>query len=91
MVGEKENKFGFVLPITYIKEVIMDNYIDLTIEEIYEIICEGNHYWPSYMSVDDKIELLENMMTYFAGQDDFEKCIRLQKIADEIRNPRETN
>jgi hypothetical protein len=91
VVGERKNKFGIVLRITYIKEVIMDNYIDLTVEEIYEIICESDHYWPSYMSIDDKIEFLENMMSYFASQDDFEKCIRLQKIADEIRNPSPSN
>jgi hypothetical protein len=69
----------------------MDNYIDLTVEEIYEILCESNHYWPSYMSKADKIELLENMMGYFADRDDFEKCIRLRQMADEIRDTRKAN
>lgn len=64
----------------------MDNYIDLTIEEIYEIITSGKQYWPKHMTITDKIELLDTITSYFAERDDFEKCIHLQKIADEIRD-----
>jgi len=64
----------------------MDNYIDLTVEEIYEIITSGNQYWPSHMTSIDKVKLLETMTGYFAELEDFEKCISLQKIIDEIRD-----
>lgn len=61
----------------------MDNYLDLTVEEVYEVLCEGNN-WPAHFQMKDKIQLLENMVAYFASKDEFEKCTKLQKMIKRI-------
>ena len=35
-----------------------DNYIELTIEEVYEVIRAGDH-WPKEFTTDRKIKMLE--------------------------------
>ena len=82
MVGEKVNNF-WTYEIVYLYLSYMDNYLDLTVEEVYEIICDGNN-WPEHFGSADKIQLLENMVTYFASRDEFEKCTKLQKMIKRI-------
>jgi hypothetical protein len=62
----------------------MDNYLDLAIEDVYEILCEGEYHWPKHFTVTEKHGILDQMMEYFAGKDEFEKCIRLQTIKQSI-------
>jgi hypothetical protein len=62
----------------------MDNYLDLAIEDVYEILCEGEYQWPKQFTVTEKHDMLDQMMEYFASKDEFEKCIRLQTIKQSI-------
>ena len=61
----------------------MENYLELAIEEVYDILCEQD-YWPRHFTVKDKHDMLDQMMEYFAAKDEFEKCIRLQSIKQSI-------
>ena len=67
-----------------------DNYIDLTVQEVYDVLCSGD-YWPTHFKSEDKKQLLEKMIAYFAGIDEYEKCIRLQKIMSDVDKSKNTN
>lgn len=63
----------------------MDNYLDLTVNEVYEVIRAGNN-WPKHFGKQEKVQMLESLTLYFASAEQFEKCIHLQKMLNEINN-----
>ena len=57
------------------------NYLDLTVEEIYSIIDYSDHVpWPNSFTVEKKIKFLESIRDYFINKEEYEKCARLQAI-----------
>ena len=66
-----------------------DNYIDLTIEEVYDVIRQGNH-WPKEFTLQRKIKMLNVIINYFEGKEEFEKCAYLKKLINELENPKST-
>ena len=65
--------------------MIMDNYIDLIVDDVYDVIRKGKH-WPTQFRDTDKKQLLQNMISYFVSKEQFEKCAYLQVLLDEIDN-----
>jgi hypothetical protein len=62
-----------------------DNYLELTVEEVYSIII-GAGVWPEYFDKEKKKFLLSKLLDYYAGRDEFEKCTLIQKAIDELEN-----
>jgi len=63
----------------------MENYLDLTIEEVYDVITEIN-VWPPSFKRPKKIKFLNSMIKYFIEKEEYEKCQQLQNIVDGLEN-----
>jgi hypothetical protein len=71
-------------------ETTVENYLDLTIEEVYEVISNIN-VWPSTFNQTKKIKLMTSMIKYFIDKEEYEKCQQLQNIIDELENNQQSN
>ena len=71
-------------------ETTVENYLDLTIEEVYEVISNIN-VWPSTFNQTKKIKLMTSMIKYFIDKEEYEKCQQLQNIIDELENNQQNN
>ncbi len=56
-------------------------YIDM-MEEMYKHLLSNNFTWPEDIPFDEKekSDLLVEMINYFEGQEEFEKCEELTKM-----------
>jgi len=65
-----------------------ENYLDLTVEEIYSIIDLSDHMipWPNNFTVTKKIKFLESIRNYFINKEEYEKCARLQDLINELED-----
>jgi len=66
-------------------ETVVQNYLDLTIEEVYDVISNIN-VWPSTFDQKKKIKLMNSMIKYFIENEEYEKCATLQGLVDELEN-----
>jgi len=66
-------------------ETVVQNYLDLTIEEVYDVISNINA-WPSTFDQKKKIDLMNSMIKYFIENEEYEKCATLQGLVDELEN-----
>jgi len=66
-------------------ETSVENYLDLTIDEVYDVISNTN-VWPSTFDQNKKIKLMNSMIKYFIDKEEYEKCQQLQNIIDELDN-----
>ena len=71
-------------------ETSVENYLDLTIEEVYAVISNTS-IWPSTFDQNKKIKLMTSMIKYFIDKEDYEKCQQLQNIIDELENNQQNN
>ena len=62
-----------------------ENYLELTVEEVYSIII-GAGCWPDHFDKEKKKFLLSNMLIYYTVSEEFEKCTIIQKAIDELEN-----
>ena len=66
---------------------IQENYLDLTVEEIYLIIDHAEKVpWPNNFTVTKKIKFLESIRDYFIKKEEYEKCAKLQTIIDKLED-----
>ena len=65
--------------------LVSENYLDLTIEEVYDVISQVN-VWPASFDTDKKIKLMTRMINYFVEQEEYEKCQQLQNIIYELED-----
>ena len=63
----------------------MDNYLDLTIEEVYDVISKVNA-WPRSFDKVKKIKLMNSMIKYFEEREEYEKCAILQRLVEGLEN-----
>ncbi len=64
---------------------LKENYLDITVEEIYTIIDDTDHVpWPNNFTTDKKIKFLESIRDYFIKKEEYEKCARLQSIITKL-------
>jgi len=71
-------------------EIIVDNYLDLTIEEVYDVISQIN-VWPPSFDTDKKIKLMNRMINYFVEKEEYEKCAFLQEYINGLENNKQTD
>ena len=69
-------------------EIIVDNYLDLTIEEVYDVISQIN-VWPPSFDTDKKIKLMKRMINYFVEKEEYEKCAFLQEYINGLENSKQ--
>ena len=67
-----------------------ENYLDLTIEEVYDVISEIN-IWPPSFNKSKKIKLMTRMIHYFIDKEEYEKCAFLQEYIDGLENNKQKN
>ena len=66
-------------------QTLEDNYLDITVEEIYTIIDLTDKVpWPNNFTIKKKILFLESIRDYFINKEEYEKCARLQNIITEL-------
>ena len=70
--------------------VVEENYLDLTIEEVYDVISNVN-VWPATFDVDKKIKLMTKMINYFVEKEEYEKCQFLQEYINGLENSKQTD
>jgi hypothetical protein len=63
------------------KAALESMYIDM-MEEMYKHLLSNNFTWPDDIPFDEKekSDLLIEMINYFEGQEEFEKCEELTKM-----------
>ena len=66
---------------------LKENYLSLTVDEIYMIIEHSEYVpWPNNFTIKKKITFLESIRDYFIKSEEYEKCAKLQPIIDELEN-----
>ena len=68
--------------------LVSENYLDLTIEEVYDVISHVN-VWPASFDTDKKIKLMTRMINYFVEQEEYEKF--LQDYINGLENNKQTD
>ena len=71
-------------------ELLVENYLDLTIDEVYDVISKIN-IWPPSFDKGKKIKFLNSMIKYFIEKEEYEKCATLQGIIDALENSKSTD
>ena len=62
-----------------------ENYLDLTIEEVYDVITNIN-VWPSGFTKQMKIKFINGMIDHFEEREEYEKCAKLHSIVQRLEN-----
>ena len=71
-------------------EIIVDNYLDLTIDEVYDVISKIS-VWPASFDDKKKIKFMNSMIKYFIEKEEYEKCAVLQRNNDELENNKQSD
>ena len=71
-------------------EILVENYLDLTIDEVYDVISNIN-IWPPSFDQKKKIKFMNSMIKYFIEKEEYEKCAFLQKYIDGLENNKQTD
>ena len=64
----------------------MDNYLDLTLIEAYEVITSASDPWPNHFQPKKKIKFIQQLMDYFQEREEYERCAKLLKIKNKVTN-----
>ena len=62
----------------------MDNYLDLTLREVYDIITSDDDPWPNAFETKKKVKFIQQLMDYFQEREEYERCAKLLKIQKEV-------
>ena len=62
-----------------------ENYLDLTIEEVYDVITNIN-VWPRGFTKEMKISFINKMIQHFEEREEYEKCAKLHSIVQRLEN-----
>ena len=68
-------------------QIMTENYLDLTIEEVYDVITNVN-VWPSSFNNEKKIKFINELIEYYEHEDreEYEKCAKLHRIIQRLEN-----
>ena len=64
-------------------QTMVENYLDLTIEEVYDVITNIN-VWPRSFTNEMKIKFINGMIQHYEDREEYEKCAHLLKIQKAI-------
>ena len=62
-----------------------ENYLDLTVEEVYDVITKIN-VWPRSFTRVMKITFINKMIQHFEEREEYEKCAKLYNIIQRLEN-----
>ena len=66
-------------------QTMTENYLDLTIEEVYDVITNIN-VWPRSFTKEMKIKFINGMIKHFEDREEYEKCAKLHTIVQGLEN-----
>tara|TARA_R100000008_G_scaffold63507_1_gene40685 strand:+ start:384 stop:626 length:243 start_codon:yes stop_codon:yes gene_type:complete len=66
-------------------QTMTENYLDLTVEEVYDVITKIN-VWPNSFTTEMKIQFLNGMINHFEDREQYEKCAKLYNIVQRLEN-----
>ena len=66
-------------------QTMVENYLDLTIEEVYDVITNIN-VWPRDFTKDMKISFINGMINHYEEREEYEKCAKLYAIVQGLEN-----
>jgi hypothetical protein len=66
-------------------QTMVENYLDLTIEEVYDVITNIN-VWPSSFTQQMKTKFLNGMINHYEQREEYEKCAKLYAIIQGLEN-----
>ena len=64
---------------------MVENYLDLTIEEVYDVITNVN-VWPRGFTKEMKIQFLNGMISHYENREEYEKCAKLYAIVQRLES-----
>jgi len=64
---------------------MQQNYLDLTVEEVYDVITNIN-VWPRGFTKDMKTKFINEMLKHFEDREEYEKCAKLHSIIQRLEN-----
>ena len=64
---------------------MVENYLDLTIEEVYDVITNVN-VWPRGFTKEMKIQFLNGMINHYENREEYEKCAKLYAIVQRLES-----
>jgi hypothetical protein len=70
--------------------IMTDNYLDLTMDEVYDVISNVN-VWPASFDKNKKIQFMTSMIEYFIEKEEYEKCAFLQEYINGLENNKQTD
>ena len=62
-------------------QTMIENYLDLTIEEVYDVITNIN-VWPSSFTNEMKISFIDQIIKHYEEREEYEKCAKLYRIIE---------
>jgi len=62
----------------------MDNYIDLTLREVYEVLTSSTDPWPNKFQTQKKIKLIDQLIEHFTDEEEYERCAKLVKLKEQV-------
>ena len=68
------------------KELDMDNYLDLTLREVYDVLTSSSDPWPNRFQSNKKIKFIDQLILYFQEREEYERCAKLLKIKNRVTN-----
>ena len=66
-------------------QTMTENYLDLTVEEVYDVITNIN-VWPRSFTIEMKIKFINQMINHFEQREEYEKCAKLHSIVQRLEN-----
>ena len=66
------------------KELDMDNYLDLTLREVYDVLTSSSDPWPNSFQTKKKVKFIQQLMDYFQEREEYERCAKLLKIQKKV-------
>tara|TARA_R100000908_G_C3720399_1_gene123391 strand:- start:63 stop:311 length:249 start_codon:yes stop_codon:yes gene_type:complete len=64
----------------------MDNYLELTLKEAYEVLTSNSDPWPNSFQSKKKIKFIDQLIIYFQEREEYERCAELLKIKNTVTN-----
>jgi len=69
---------------------MLDNYLELVMDDLYEMIISERVRWPHSLTDDsDKIEFIEEMILFFERDEQYERCAKLKEMIDGLEGSRQ--
>jgi len=66
-------------------QTMVENYLDLTVEEVYDVITNIN-VWPKDFTKEMKISFINRMIKHFEEREEYEKCAKLHAMVQGLEN-----